>query len=427
MRLGIFGFVLGVIVSLFAVFTFQRFMVAPVAGQLSYRFYNYVFDETEFPKGDLENGRTIRRSLLPIKITTRFYDAQFNEVKQADKPGRYGAVVEIDTAGTKVYRFATLYRIPTKIFWQETPMPISAQLLPEIGLNPIVLRNQQREIGDMIKNSFIDDDNNVSASMAILFAGLSDTPPDAPPAVARTNAIARNADWWFELRGRLGLGEKYPYLVDLPQGYYADSGRHWPLVLFLADADDRGDDIRHVRRSGLAGLIAGGKQLPAVVVSPQCPLNEDWNVRVLSRLIDEVSAKYHVDSDRVYLTGISAGGDASWALAMAYPERFAAVVPICGEGDFADAARLKNVPIWAFHGLNDEVVPVNETTNMVEAIRAAGGHPHMTLFPHAGHGSWDQAYTNEALYKWMFAQKRGQPEVMTPGVPTTGGVSRNVL
>jgi predicted peptidase len=111
------------------------------------------------------------------------------------------------------------------------------------------------------------------------------------------------------------------------------------------------------------------------------------------------------------------GGFGTWTLALRHPDRFAAIIPLCGGGDPADAARLKDLPIWAFHGLKDTNVPVRRTTEMIEAIRKAGGHPHLTLDPEASHDCWTHAYTNEALYTWLFAQRRGQPEVLTPGLP----------
>ena len=149
------------------------------------------------------------------------------------------------------------------------------------------------------------------------------------------------------------------------------------------------------------------------------PEGQDWNISVLNRLLDEVSAKYRIDPDRIYVNGISMGGDATFDLATAYPERFAAIAAIAGDGDPADAARLKAIPTWDFHGMKDTVAPPENPIAVIKAVREAGGHAHQTLFPDAGHyDSWGQAYGTEALYPWLLAQKRGQPEVVTPGVPT---------
>ncbi len=419
MRSGLIGVFLGVLLTLLVLALAQRILLRPVADDLSYRFSNYVFGETQFPSGDVEQGRLLRRLLLPVKVTTMFYDAGYHQVTQADKPGRYGAVVQIETNSGRVQRhFITLYRLPAKIFWEQTPLSITAQFPAEAGLDPALVRAQQTDIGPAIQNNLIDDDNNGAPGFAVLLASLSETSPADPPAVARTNAAARDAAWWYGLRQRLGLTETYPYLVDLPHDYNADSGKRWPLILFLDNAADRGTDPPIVRRSGLAGLVHDGRQLPAVLISPVCPEGEGWDTEILSHLLDEVEAKYCIDADRIYVSGISAGGDGAWALALAQPERFAAVVPICGESDPSDAARLVHLPLWAFHGLKDQIIPVAETVTMIQVIRQAGGHPHLTLFPDAGHNSWDLAYANEALYTWLFAQKRGQPEISTAGVPS---------
>ena len=418
MRSGLIGLVLGTIVTLLALLAVQQLIIRGAASDLTYRFSECVFSESEFPPGYLEQGRVVSRCLFPVRITTTFYDAKYHEVTRADQPGRYGAVVRIGlNGGVVLHRFITLYRTPVKVFWYETAIPISAQLPPEIGLNPTVLQNQAAEIGEAIRYKFFGD-AAASPDLAILLAALSETSPNDPPAVERTNFLARDADWWFGLRERLGLAEKYPYLVDLPAGYDADPGKRWPLILYLHGGAEKGNDLRLVRESGLAASIAGGRRIPAVVISPQCPWYEYWSTQVLSQLLDDVSAKYHIDPDRIYVTGASMGGDATWDLALAHPERFAALVPIAGESDPADAARIKDIPTWAFQGEDDVVVPPKGITDMVNAMRQAGGHPHLTLFPHVGHDSWDKAYAMDALYTWLLAQKRAQPEVVTPGMQT---------
>jgi predicted esterase len=184
----------------------------------------------------------------------------------------------------------------------------------------------------------------MSEPIAILLASLSETAPGDPPAVERTGAVARNEAWWYRLRQHIGLTPTYKYLIDLPQGYDADPNKRWPLILFLHGSGERGSDLGQVRTAGLAGAIARGRQLPAIVVSPQCPANESWSEQVLSHLLDEVEANHRVDPDRVYVTGTSAGGDETWDFALAHPERLAAIVPMSGETDPADAARLQQLP-----------------------------------------------------------------------------------
>ena len=403
--------------ALVVFFVFQQIVIRTASGDFSYRFRKYVFYEKQFPWSYLDQGRVITRFLFPVKISTTFYDAQYNVVTQAEKPGRYGAVVEIRLPGGVVeHRFLTLYRTPENVFWSNGLMTTTAQLPPGTGIDPVVLQNQTQEIGRAVKLGFTGF-NDESPGIAIVLAGLSETPLGDPPAVERTNVFNRDANWWFGLRQRLDLAEKYPYLVDLPQGYDADPGKRWPLILYLHGGHENGHNLQLIRVSGLAGVIAKGRQIPAIVISPQCPYGEEWNQRVLSQLLDEVCAKYHVDPDRIYLTGISMGGDAVWDLALDHPERFAALVTIAAESDPEDTARIKDIPVWAFHGQKDDVVPVEQAIDMVNGIRQAGGHAHLTLFPDLGHGAWDQTYAEDAIYTWLFAQKRGQPEVVPPGVP----------
>lgn len=388
--------------------------IQTLADDLDYRMSPCVFYEPEFPHGGFDQDAIMRRFFDPIKITTTFYDSQYHEVTKADKPGRYGAVVRIKVKDCdEIDKFITLYRIPEKVDWRVASMPIAAQFPPILGLNPAVVRNQQQAVGSAIKNAFVGTIYG-NADPAILFSWLSETPAGAPPAVARNNAWARNDEWWYGLRKQLGMEETYPYLTDLPADYDADPNKKWPLILFLHGLGDG----PHVRNNGLARLMGEGKQLPAIVITPECPVHGWWKSVVLSHLLDDLATKYRIDPDRIYLTGLSMGGFGTWSLALYSPERFAAIAPICGGGDPPDAARLRNMPIWAFHGDADEIVPVTMTLDMVAAVRKAGGHPHLTIYPGVNHVSWDRAYGTDALYTWLLAQKRGQPEVKTPGIPS---------
>lgn len=418
MRPGILGFVCGIFLMLILALIAQHALIQVVAPDLVYRFDTYVFSGSQFPKGDFVQGRIVRRCLFPVHVAVTFYNAQYQEVTQADRPGRYGAVVRISfNGGIKRQQFITLYRTPVDVPWYG-PWLNSVQLPSEVGLDPTVLRNQQDAIHSAIADGFTNDGAG-SPGLALLLAGLADTAPTEPPVTERTDFKIRNATWWFGLRQRIGLAEKYRYLADLPAGYDADATKRWPLILFLHGGNENGEDIQRVRDSSLPKLIGQGKQIPAIVIAPQCPLNEEWNSAVLFQLLDEIGAKYRVDPDRVYLTGISSGGDLVWDMAMEQPDRFAALNPIAGETDHDLLPRLKNIPIWGFQGLKDTIVPPNLMISMMNDLRAAGGHPHLTLYPDATHGeTWDKAYADEDLYTWLLAQKRGQPEALTPGVPT---------
>ncbi len=195
------------------------------------------------------------------------------------------------------------------------------------------------------------------------------------------------------------------YLLYLPQGY--ERGRkRWPLLLFLHGAGERGRDPELVKKHGPPRLIAEGHGLPFIVVSPQCPAGQWWSTDTLSALLDEVMASCRVDERRVYLTGLSMGGYGTWGMACERPERFAAIAPICGGGNRLLAHALKHVPVWAFHGAKDNVVPLAESERMVNAVKACGGKARLTVYPEASHDSWTSTYADPALYKWLLKHRR---------------------
>jgi predicted esterase len=389
----------------------------PYAADLEYRFQPAVFDSPQFPGGSFQQDALVRAFLGPVQVTTTFYSTEFQEVKTAEAPGRYGAVVRIKLGdGTELTRFVTLYRMPKKLFWRTAKLESWMKFPPEFGINPGVERGQQVEIGLGLKE-ILQESTRQSSALAVILTGLSEVAPGAKPEVQRTNFWSRDAAGWWELRKRIGLMENYPYLVQLPEGYDTQPDKHWPLILFLHGSGERGDSLPKVNAQGLPKLIAAGKRFPAIIISPQCPEKEWWETPNLSQLLDDVSAKYRVDPDQITVTGLSMGGYGAWALALAYPDRFAAIAPICGGSDPTDAARLRKLPIWAFHGGKDETVPTTMSVEMVAAVHKAGGHPHLTIFPNDGHNSWTDAYNTEALYTWLLAQKRGQAEVAVPGVP----------
>jgi predicted peptidase len=197
------------------------------------------------------------------------------------------------------------------------------------------------------------------------------------------------------------------YLLYVPDAYNRTRTK-WPLVLFLHGAGERGDDLELVKKHGPPKLIAQGREFPAIIASPQCPKETWWpdHVAALEAFLDELVARYRVDEDRIYVTGISMGGFGTWALAFDQPQRFAALGVICGRGDPAKAALLKHVPIWVFHGAKDQTVPLKDSQDMVEALQAAGGSPKFSVYPDAGHDSWTRTYEDPAFWEWLFAQRR---------------------
>ena len=198
----------------------------------------------------------------------------------------------------------------------------------------------------------------------------------------------------------------YKYLLYLPDGY-GQKDKKWPMILFLHGADEKGSNLEFVKRHGPPKLIEQGKEFDFVIVSPQCPQGQLWSGKVdtLIALLDHIQSQYDVDTDRVYLTGLSMGGYGSWVLGCTYPERFAAISPVCGGGDRYFAPRLRGVPVWAFHGAKDNCVPLERSQEMVDAISTAGGNAKLTIYPEANHDSWSQAYSDASLYKWFLSHR----------------------
>ncbi|VAX35631.1 hypothetical protein MNBD_PLANCTO02-3414 [hydrothermal vent metagenome] len=194
------------------------------------------------------------------------------------------------------------------------------------------------------------------------------------------------------------------YLLTLPKNY--EKQEKWPLVLFLHGAGERGDNLDLVKIHGPPMLVSKGENFPFILVSPQCRENVWWQSVELTALLDEIEKKYHVDKDRIYVTGLSMGGFGSWALAAYTPDRFAAIVPICGGGETYKVKRFSHVPVWAFHGAKDRGVPLERSQEMVDEMIRQKGNAKLTIYPNAGHNSWTKTYDNPKLYEWLLQQKR---------------------
>ena len=228
-----------------------------------------------------------------------------------------------------------------------------------------------------------------------------------------------------------GLDLELPYRFFDP-GKLPPGGR-FPLVLFLHGAGERGNNNRSQLRHGVRRFVlpASRAQYPAFILAPQCPAGDprtsgywlrehpraqgqrrpDRPVDLLSVVVDltrRTLKQYPVDPGRVYVTGISMGGFGTWALMAMEPDLFAAAIPVCGGGNPGWAPRIKRIPVWAFHGEKDTVVPVEYTRAMISALQAEGAQPRYTEYPGVGHDSWTAAYQEPELLEWLFAQGRGR-------------------
>jgi predicted peptidase len=224
------------------------------------------------------------------------------------------------------------------------------------------------------------------------------------------NAVEPTAGQQVEQELKTENGKSISYLLYLPKEYGAKQ-TNWPVMLFLHGRGESFGPLSLVKKWGPPRIAERGEDLGYILVSPQCPAKESWQQpaqqELLNKLLDHVLAQFQADKDRVYLTGLSMGGYGSWRLAADHPERFAAVVPICGAGKTEDAAKLKSMPIWVFHGTDDKSVPFKRSEEMVKAIKEAGSTSiRFTTLEYIGHNSWEAAYATPELYEWLNKQKR---------------------
>jgi pimeloyl-ACP methyl ester carboxylesterase len=378
-----------------------------------------VFSGVHFPSVALRNPEAARRALGGLRIDVSFYNDRHEPVTAAAMPGRYGAVVNLRTVrGEETKRYLTLYRTPAEVDWRNLKLPVEMSLPGEFGVDPAVIENQDRSAAELVKWALVTSMEQSDAP-AVWLAGMAEMEPGAPAVNWRTDPWARNEKWWYELKKKTGDLKPYEYLLHLPPGVKLGSqGEKVPLVLFLHGAGERGDDVKRVAKHGPPKWVQSHPDFPAIVVSPQCPWGERWNVYQLRDLLEQILALYPVDRDRIYLTGLSMGGYGSWRMAAYFPEYFAAVLPICGGGDETDVAMLRDIPIWTHHGLKDEVVGIEQSYRMVAALREQQARIRFTVDAEADHESWTKIYGDAKSYEWLFAQRKGapaQPRATAPG------------
>lgn len=198
-------------------------------------------------------------------------------------------------------------------------------------------------------------------------------------------------------------GEYLKYLEYTPENM--DTAK--PLIIYIHGAGSRGDDLSMLLNAGLLKHIKNGRKLNAVVIAPQCRFETWFDIfPVLAEFIDDYRNRSAVDPNRVYITGASMGGYTTWQMCISHPEWFAAAVPVCGGGMYWNAKRLKDLPVWAFHGAMDRTVLPEESLKMVAAINRCGGNAKLTVFPQDEHNSWDNTYSLDEMWEWLFAQQR---------------------
>ncbi len=202
------------------------------------------------------------------------------------------------------------------------------------------------------------------------------------------------------------------YLLYLPDDYELQPESVWPLLIYLHGAGKRGDDLEILIQKVPIPLGAPGKpQPPLIVLAPQCPLNTFWDFEfdALTALLQAVTGEYRVDQKRIYLTGISMGGFATWQLAEANPDWFAAIAPVCGgylkKIGFPERLKaLSQMPAWVFHGALDDKIPLKMAEEMVNELRCYNDQVRFTIFPDLGHNIGKTVYDNPEFYEWLLKQ-----------------------
>ncbi len=203
-------------------------------------------------------------------------------------------------------------------------------------------------------------------------------------------------------------GKEAKYVLFVPHDYKGD--KKYPVILFLHGAGERSGGKKQPVEVGIGPAIKKHeKSFPFLVVIPQAA--KTWQAKSADAeralaMLAEVEKDYKVDPKRVYLSGLSMGGFGTWSLAIAHPEKWAAIVPVCGRGDTKQAAKIKDIPCWCFHGDADTAVKVEGSRSMIAALKEAGGSPKYTEYPGVGHNSWDRAYATKELYEWLLQQHK---------------------
>ena len=249
-------------------------------------------------------------------------------------------------------------------------------------------------------------------------------------AFAQTPNEKKNPADEYEARKHVATdGQTLNYRLLKPLNY--DATKKYPVVLFLHGAGERGDDNVSQLKHGAPLFLKPEvrEKYACFVVAPQCPAEQKWadidwssdtptqpeklspSMALVLSAIELLQKEFSIDPDRLYVTGLSMGGYGTWDLITRFPEKWAAAAPVCGGGDKRKAALAKSVPIWAFHGVEDNAVKLVRTVEMIDAIKAAGGNPLFSEYPYLGHDSWTTAYGEPEFLPWLFTQRREQPAV----------------
>ena len=208
------------------------------------------------------------------------------------------------------------------------------------------------------------------------------------------------------------VSETLRYYLYYPEDYHDNEDTAFPLLLFLHGGGESGQNIEALKTNGPPKLLAEGKQFPFLVLAPQHPYPKKWwNIRAVMELLETVVEENRVDTNRIYLTGLSRGGSAAWELVVQYPDTFAAMMVVCGMTPVPYAHWInKEMPIWVFHGALDNVIPIDQSEKMVAKLKEMGYTVRYTRYEDVAHNAWERAYTTEEVYTWLMTHRKGNEE-----------------
>jgi len=220
----------------------------------------------------------------------------------------------------------------------------------------------------------------------------------------------------------------YKALVLVPVNTSEVVNGKYPTILFLHGIGESGNDLNNLKKNGFPRNLEGDQTFPFVFVMPQCPSSTEWyytnadNVTAMRTFLDDIVARFPVDTNRIYITGLSMGGIGSWYFTIKLPTRFAALVPVAFRGDGWSPCPAKDIPVWAFHGAKDAVIPFANAQALVDQFNACGGSVRFTVYPNGGHdgSTWTVTYNNPDVYDWMLRKKKPTPVTM---VENSGGTT----
>ena len=208
-----------------------------------------------------------------------------------------------------------------------------------------------------------------------------------------------------------GESEFYNYLLYLPEGYDPDDTEtKWPVIFFFHGIGESGDDLEMLTRYGMPKYLLDGGKVDAIMIAPQCPGDSHWadtdaEEEKLVQFVPEMAQKYNIDTNRMYLTGLSMGGRCTWKLALAMPDTFAAIAVVCGRTNTYEFDTINDMPIWMFHGVKDPTVSY-DNVNKIVPLLIENDHCYfkLTAYPYGKHDVWTETYAKTELYEWLLSQ-----------------------